>query len=68
MPGKPAMRQISLLIEADLLDAIDAIAAEESRSRARQIGVYLRRAVRDRQNRQTRQDTEQAAKARLRAL
>jgi metal-responsive CopG/Arc/MetJ family transcriptional regulator len=38
----PRMRTISLTIETDLLAQLDAIAAAESRSRAKQISVALR--------------------------
>ena len=38
----PQMRTISLTIETDLLAELDAIAAAESRSRAKQISVALR--------------------------
>ena len=43
----PATRTISLALEADLLAEIDAIAVAESRSRARQIAVALRRFAAD---------------------
>ena len=39
----PRTRAISLVLEADLLAELDAIAAAESRSRAKQIAVALRR-------------------------
>jgi metal-responsive CopG/Arc/MetJ family transcriptional regulator len=39
------MRTISLTIESDLLAEVDTIAAAESRSRAKQISVALRRFV-----------------------
>lgn len=60
--AEPRLRVITLGLPPDLIDELDEVAAEETRSRAQQAAVFLRQGIREWRQQQERKQASKAAR------